>query len=70
VELAALAVHLMNEYPAEVGSQVLHPVEVLHSDDGAIGALLGVVSHIGITSVVPGKVLIRGPSRSLPAGYE
>jgi hypothetical protein len=47
----------MSGYPAEVGSQVLDLVEVLHPDDGAIGALQGVVSHIGITSVAPGKVL-------------
>src|SRR5580704_8779362 len=59
-ELAALAVYLMNEHPAEVGPQVLDLVEVLHPDDGAIGALQGVVSYIGRTCVAPGKVLDPG----------
>ena len=52
--------HLMNEYPAEVGAQVLDLVEMLHPDDGAVGALQGVVAYIGITCVASGKVLDPG----------
>ena len=59
-QLAALAVYLMNEYPAEVGAQVLDRVEMLHPEDCAVGALQGVVSYIGITCVAPGKALDPG----------
>jgi hypothetical protein len=52
-------VHLMNEYPAEVGSRILDLFD--HPDDGAIGALQGVVSLMGITRVAPDK----GPGLSI-----
>lgn len=64
-QLAALAVYLMNEHPAEVGPQVLDLVEVLHPEDCAIGALQGVVSYIGISCVAPGKALDPAIHRDL-----
>jgi hypothetical protein len=64
-ELAALAVHLVNEHPAEVGSQVLDLVEMLHPKDCAVGALQGVSSYIWISCAAPGEALDLGIHRDL-----
>ena len=65
VQLAAFAVYLMNEHPAEVGPQILDLVEMLYPEDCAVGALQGVVSYVRISCVAPGQALDPAIHRDL-----
>ena len=59
-QLTPQVVDLIDQHPAEVGSQVLDPLGVLQPGNGAVRLLKGVLSQLGVTCTPQGKALDLG----------